>query len=269
MDMADDYPALKIVAIGAVDTARQVVECDPEMRNRVAEIHVPLMDGSEIEKIVEKGQELINIKFDGDVIQGIGSYSSGMASVCHHLCLNVCTVKEIYETQDDQVEIDQEALQEALQVYLEESSDTLKKAFDAAFMQERTRKYDNKKLIVKALSKFGPEGALRSEILVKIRNEEPEYPQGNLTKYLDQLCSVNDVPIIRHDTANGNYAFSDPIYRVFAMAYFSENEPKKFGPRRTSNFDEYFEKFANSIQLTLAESLSKEIHIEFSRKKDS
>ena len=43
MDMADEYPALKIIAIGAVDTARLVVECDPEMRNRVSEIKVPLM----------------------------------------------------------------------------------------------------------------------------------------------------------------------------------------------------------------------------------
>lgn len=267
MDMADDYPSVKIVAIGAVDTARQVVEYDPEMRNRVAEIQVPLMDESEIEKIIEKGQELINIRFDDDVIKGVGSYSSGMASVCHHLCLNVCTVNDIYETQETQVSIDQTSLQEALRLYLEESSDTLKKAFDVAFRQERTRKYDNKKLIIQALSKFGPDGALRSEILSKIRKREPEYPQGNLTRYLEQLCTESESPIIRHDTSSGTFTFSDPIYRVFAMAYFAENEPKKFGSSRTKEFEAFFEHFRNGLQVKLLKGDKKSIRIEFMQKK--
>lgn len=33
MDMSDEYESLKIIAIGAVDTARQVVDYDHEMRN--------------------------------------------------------------------------------------------------------------------------------------------------------------------------------------------------------------------------------------------
>ncbi len=243
MDMADDYSTLKIVAIGAVDTARQVVEYDPEMRNRVAEINVPLMSSDEIEKIIEKGQHLLNVNFGREVISSIASYSSGMASVCHHLCLNACTTKEIYETQEEQVRIDELALQEALSTYLEESSDTLKKAFDIAFKQDRARKYDNKKLIIKALSQFGPEGALRSEIFGKIKVGEPDYPQGNLTIYLEQLCSEQAVPVMRHDTSSGRYAFSDPIFRVFAIAYFSENEPKKFGKRKPKEFEVFFENF--------------------------
>lgn len=48
MDLSDQFDDLKIVALGAVDTARQVVECDSEMRNRVAEIHVGLMTEKEI-----------------------------------------------------------------------------------------------------------------------------------------------------------------------------------------------------------------------------
>ena len=38
MDLSDEYPELKIIALGAVDTARQVVDYDHEMRNRVAEV---------------------------------------------------------------------------------------------------------------------------------------------------------------------------------------------------------------------------------------
>ncbi|MBF0566230.1 MAG: hypothetical protein HQK89_13420 [Nitrospirae bacterium] len=37
-DMAADYREIKIIAIGAVGTAREVVEYSPDMKNRVAEI---------------------------------------------------------------------------------------------------------------------------------------------------------------------------------------------------------------------------------------
>ena len=43
MDTAADFKEGKVVAIGAVDSAREVIQYDPEMRNRVAEIAVPLM----------------------------------------------------------------------------------------------------------------------------------------------------------------------------------------------------------------------------------
>ena len=50
LDMSYDYPHLKIIALGAVDTAREVIEYDNEMRTRVAEIHVPLMTEEELER---------------------------------------------------------------------------------------------------------------------------------------------------------------------------------------------------------------------------
>jgi hypothetical protein len=51
--MADEFRSLKIIAIGAVDTARQVIEYDPEMKNRVSEIHVPLMLKEELKEIID------------------------------------------------------------------------------------------------------------------------------------------------------------------------------------------------------------------------
>jgi len=44
MDMSGDYKELKMIAIGAVGTARQVVQYDPEMQNRVSEVLVPLIE---------------------------------------------------------------------------------------------------------------------------------------------------------------------------------------------------------------------------------
>jgi hypothetical protein len=218
MDMADEFPELKIIAIGAVDTARQVVECDPEMRNRVAEIHVPLMSAEEVKKIVETGQSLLNISIPFDLTVAIAKYANGLASVCHHLCLNICNSANIIETVPSKTAINESHLKSAVQQYLDEASDTLKGAFDRAFKRQRERKYDNCRYIIEALADCSQEGATPAEILTKIRSHTPVYPQGNLTTYLNELQRPDRGSLIRYDHNSGKYSFADPVFRAFALA---------------------------------------------------
>jgi hypothetical protein len=42
-DVSTEYPKVMVIAIGATGTAREVVEYDHEMSNRVSELHVPPM----------------------------------------------------------------------------------------------------------------------------------------------------------------------------------------------------------------------------------
>jgi hypothetical protein len=63
-DTADKYPDVKIIAIGAVDTAREVVQYESEMRTTVSEIAVPLMSPEELSKIIKKGAALRNVRFE-------------------------------------------------------------------------------------------------------------------------------------------------------------------------------------------------------------
>ena len=226
MDMAGDYKSLKIIAIGAVDTARQVIEYDSEMRHRVAEIEIPLMKKEELKEIITKGGKLLSIEFNDELKSGVSEFSNGMASMCHQLCLNVCTSEEIYETYDIEVVVDEEHLNTALQMYVEQSSDTIKKAFDTAFKQKRTKKYDNSKIIIEAMSKLPQEGGVRAEIYTKIIKSVPDYPQGNMTRFIGRLCREGDSSLLRHDNVSGRYSFKDPIYKAFALAYFSKNKSK-------------------------------------------
>ncbi len=62
-------PEVKIIAIGAVDSAREVVQSEPEMRNRVSEIAVPLMTPEELSEIVTKGAGLLRVPFrSGEIL---------------------------------------------------------------------------------------------------------------------------------------------------------------------------------------------------------
>lgn len=101
MDMSIHYPELKVVCVGAVNTARQVVQYDHEMKERVAEIKVPLMEEAEITEIIRKGFSLLNVEIAYEAIYSdIYHYSNGLASICHKLCQLICEGMDIEQTLD-------------------------------------------------------------------------------------------------------------------------------------------------------------------------
>jgi hypothetical protein len=252
MDEADIYKDLKIIAIGAVDTARQVVEFDPEMRHRIAEIEVPLMTRNEIRQIAIKGEKLLNIHIPDELREGIVYYSNGLASICHTLCQNLCLVQGIVETQSTLREASHRHFEQAVQRYLEDASDTLKAAFDLAFRQQRTRRFDNCKLIIQALSKLPQEGGNHSKILKTIRRVESKYPSGNLTRYLRQLQTPERGSLIRYDRQAGTYSFADPIFRTYAIAKLK---------RASAHLptDLLSERWDSKIAITLAKTIMKQV----------
>lgn len=224
MDLADEYSDLKIVALGAVDTARQVVDYDPEMRNRVAEIHVDLMTEKEIEAVIGKGEDALNIAVGKDIKNLISGCSNGLASVCHHLCLYMCNAMGIVETMPVKIALTKESFETAVKMYAEEASDSIKSAFDKALKQRRKSKFDNASLVINALCTFKNTGASRIQLLKKIEEGVQNYPSKNLSYCLSKLLTAEYGEVIRYDSNSGRYSFSDPFYRAFALAQFRERD---------------------------------------------
>ena len=233
MDLADEFQNLRIIALGAVDTARQVVEYDPEMRHRVSEFLVPLMTIGEIRSI-KRGMELLNISMPSGVMDGIVAYSNGLASVCHQLCLNVCQAAGIDETSEPSVDIGVRTLEDAVSQYLNDASDTFKAAFDKARRLRKKAKYDNVNLILRALIELPSDGGTHAGVLAKIREWEKAYPDSNARYFLDALKVGDRGEIIRFDSASGKYSFSDPVYRIFATTLFKQSS--SFNPKGGATF---------------------------------
>jgi GTPase SAR1 family protein len=225
MDMSDEYEDLKIIALGAVDTARQVVDYDREMKNRVAEIRVDLMQSTEIAEIIKKGEEALNIRFHPKISASISAYCGGLAAVCHHLCLNICDAAGIQHTQsgDTPIEIPAAHITAALEQYVKDSSDSMKSSFDLALKKERKSKYPNAELILRTLCKVDVEGLARADILRKIRESVPKFPNSNLEHYLKKLQQEEYGALIRFSPLSNCYTFSDPFFKVFAMVHFQDS----------------------------------------------
>ena len=215
-DVSAIYPEVKTITIGAMDTARQVVEYDREMTNRVSEILVPLMTDDELTEILLNGERLLNISL-AELIEPIVEYSVGVPSVCHQLALNACLERQVEVTQISRRALTSDDLVLAVERYTRESSDSLKARFDKALVRHRVRRFDNPRLILSALAS-GPLSGMRvPEILVTIRTAESDYPVGNLTRYLKELTEDERGSVIKLG-ADGKYRFAEPLYHTFAQA---------------------------------------------------
>lgn len=227
MDMAKTYPEIKSVAVGAVGTAREVVQYDAEMRNRVAEIEVPLMEADELREIVRIGSKKLNVFFLGSTAETIVGFSNGLPSVCHQLCLSACLSAGVQRAGLVTVNIAKIHLDAAIVDYVESASDSIRERFDRAIRVRRVRKHDNYGLIVEALCKFDLDGAAVGEISRQVSKIKPDYKVNNINRYLRVLQHDDKGSVLRYDLASGKYSFSDPFVRSYALAYFELKRKQK------------------------------------------
>lgn len=219
MDMAEEYPELKIICIGAVETGREVIQYDPEMCHRVAEIMVPLMTDDEIREIPVIGFPMLNIVVPTFLIDRIVKMSNGVPSVAHAICLHICFVVNRLQRESETINVSEENFKQAMSEYIMESADTIGADFEKAIKQKKGI-YRNANIIFKSLADFEVSGAEYHDILVKIQLEYANYPPGNLSAFLKDLQrGCKGSCIVKR--AN-NFCFKTPLYHTYAQYLFGK-----------------------------------------------
>ncbi len=224
MDMAIDYPDLKIVAIGAVGTARSVVQYDQEMNNRVTEIFIPYMESKEIEQIVSTGEILLNLIFSKDVKSKIIKYSCGLPSICHQLCLNICFNKRIFETPKEKISINVDDLDEAIEKFVEEKSDSLKAEYDRAVKVANNTKVNVPKMILELCLELNKDELSHPELFSLAKKHY--ITENHFTKYLAELCTPERSEILVYDENSNLYRFSNLFLKAYTALRLKENKKK-------------------------------------------
>jgi hypothetical protein len=226
MDAADDYSDIKIIAIGAVNTAREVVNYDIELNNRVAEIPVPLLLDKELEEIISKGSTLLNVYFKPKTTEKIVTYSNGLPSVTHQLCYASCSELSVYKTfsKGGTKEITQAALDEAILVYIEEKSDSYMQTYDLATKVIKSRKFDNPIDILTAILELRKnQGVTVPEIKIQIQKRYHTYKGSNLKKYVTELSTSKRGNILRYDKDSDKFCFHNPFIQAYSYCLKDRN----------------------------------------------
>jgi hypothetical protein len=225
MDMASKYANAKIIAIGAVGTAREVIDYDREMRNRVSEVHVKLMTIDELENIIKKGSKLLNIHFPREIIDEITYYSNGLASLCHQMCLSMCFNREIFSTSESYIEFNRKDFEKAVNDYVNQNSDTLKSTFDKAKRLDKGKDITTMEIFKTIIKKKSDEITF-DDLIRTLRKRKPTLNTKSFRSMITKLSTPDYGEILRYNSDGKFYFFSNPFHKLYVQ-FLMDNDSTK------------------------------------------
>lgn len=219
IDSANDFADVKIICIGAVDTARELIQLDSNLFPRISEIHVPLLTDEEIRCIIEKGCKLLRISMSDRLIDKIIFYSNNLGSLAHQMCYDICFSNNINKTLLFKKDIDDSYFKNAIEAYISSNSDTLKGVYDS-LVKDRLVWYILKSFVTAGKSlNF-------NEIKIRINKKRRKYTDDEINQKLIKL-SDTECNIIRYDSNSGKYSISTPFWGAFLKMQFAIEEAER------------------------------------------
>lgn len=214
IDSANDYKDVKIICIGAVGTARELIELDTNLNNRVAELFVPLLKNEEIEIIVDKGFDLLNVIIDKDLKNKIVYYSNNIASITHQICYDLCFHSDIATSKFFPKKLKSDSFKVAINSYVRQNSDTFTKIYDTIICHRYGWN------VLKSFEHLEKEFLSFNEIKQNIPNGT-RINDDELTNFLEQLGSAEYKEIIRLDRNSKKYSIASPFFKAFLKMKFA------------------------------------------------
>jgi len=252
IDCANDYKKVKIICIGAVGTARELIELDSNLNNRVAELLVPLLTEKEIKAIIKKGAEFLNIKVESDLIEKIIYYSNNLASVTHQICYDICFDKGIRKSKIFPQDIKSESFKIAVNSYVRKNSDTFSKLYDSIICTSYGWN------ILKAFEHFEKEYLSFQEIKNGIPSQKRPEDEA-INTYLERLTSIEFNELLRYDRNSKKYSISTPFFRAFLKMKMAleQSEIKERKRKRKNKRDKKYDIDTRNQELVIDEEFFK------------
>lgn len=219
VDNSDKYPNTRVICLGAVTSSRELIELDPNLGNRLADINVPLLTDDEISTIIWTGFKLLGVRID-DVLQDrLVKLSNNIGSIAHQLCLNICTALKIKRKNIFNHRTAKEnTIDEGIKMYVEEQAGRFQLSLDKIFaIQNRTGEK-----IIKALVNAPIEGLKMEQITSKVGKSSEE-----VEKVVMELCSNKYEEVIRYNEYSMRFQISNSFFTAFVKLYLESKKKKK------------------------------------------
>jgi len=259
MDAAEKFPDLKVIAVGAVDTARQVVHYDKEMDHRISEVHVPLMQPDELRSIISKGEDYLNVSFTGEVVERIVAYSSGLAAVTHQLSALACESKGVAETQIVKKVIKDDDLEYAIMEYVNEKSDSLKEVYEQAVKNENHRSLVPPDKLIKTILKLNQDNFTDADVLQMLEGKNTTLSLKEIKMYLMELTLMNKGEILRYNRNADTYCFSNPFLRGYCYIHLIKHPHRnKLSLHKEYQDHELIKQHLNEVYLKFLKDLDED-----------
>lgn len=222
VDNANDYDVSNIICIGACQSAHELIQLDPNLKTRVAEVWVPLLKDEEIKRLIENGFYLLNVVPTPSLVEKLVYYSDRLGAYAHQMCLDICKGKGITHTAFKKQHIDDDSFQYAVDGFINRSQDTLKSIYEAAVKNELGW-YILKTFSLNVMSKLSLD-----KIYEKVNKGKCSFNREQIKDKLEELMDPS-FNIIYYDSNSEKYALSTPFWHRFLRLQFSieQSEQKR------------------------------------------
>lgn len=219
-DNANEYQTVKTICIGACDSANDFVRLDSNLKGRVAEIKVNLLDEESIRKIVLNGCSLLNIEMEESLVDKIVYYSARLGSSAHQMCLDICLGCNIRNTQKAKMRIPDKAFNYAVEGFINSNEGTLTSIYEEAVRNELGW------YILKTFSSNSHDKLQFREIKRIVNQSRRSFSDEEINSKLVELCKP-ECGVIYFNPNTGNYALSSPFWQAFLRMQFALESAKK------------------------------------------
>jgi len=217
MDESVNFSYVKIIAIGAVGTAKEVLQLDRELNNRVSEIEVPFMNREELLEIIAIGESKLNISISSDVKKKIVDFSTGLPAITHQLCLNLCFAKELYQTADTHQTFDRDDFRYAVSNYIITNSGYLHDRYEKAIEEVSEHSLPIYYHLLRCFVKSKKHNLTIKDVQKYFADYKHPQAEPVLEYLLNLLKKESRGSALDYDDPSKTWFIPDPFFRVYCI----------------------------------------------------
>ena len=219
-DNANEYQKVKVICIGACDSANDLVRLEPDLKGRVAEIKVNLLSEKLIREIVINGCKLLNIEMEDCLIEKLVYYSARLGSSVHQMCLNICLGNNITCRQKKKRKVYDKSFNYAVEGFIKSNEGTLTTIYDSA-VRNALGWY-----ILKTFSRNCHDKLQFREIKKIVNKSQQSFTDEEIKHKLGELSSP-EYGVIYFNPITENYTLSSPFWKAFLRMQFAIEDAER------------------------------------------
>lgn len=212
--ISDTLPFVTLIIVGVSEDVGTLIQEHESIERNLGQIHLPSMAPEEVQAIILKGEEPLQIKFGKDVIDKIIELSSGYPHFTHSLCYFASNAA----IWDKKIEVNVQHLNIAIKQTIDQAHESLRNSFRTATLATKKNIFQEV-LYAASIVETDEYGYFQAndleEILSKILQKEMKV--NNYTFHLGKFCSDERGEIFKVTGAKNRhrYKFKNPLMKAF------------------------------------------------------
>ena len=221
--ISDNYKNITVIIVGVAENIHDIIGEHQSIQRNLVQIHLPIMNRAELYEIIEKGEEVLEVKVEAAVKEYIVDYSDGYPHYTHLLCFHAFS--SAISKNKRRVEIDEFNI--AIKESINEAHEILRNDYQKATLSTKKNIFKD---VLWACAQVNLDDNHSFQAL-DIQNKlsiilAKEMKVNQFGYHLGQLCSIDRGAILKSiGTRNRKrYKFRNPLMRPFIKMIIYENQ---------------------------------------------